>query len=57
MQAIMTVFAFPPKESFKRRVSLLSLKGIWGWLPFLLFYTKALIQFPRDNKLLFILVP
>lgn len=46
MVAMIEVFVLPPKESFKRRVSLLSRYGTWG-----AFSTRAVITLPSVNKL------
>jgi hypothetical protein len=57
---IIIVLAFPPSESFKIRVNLLSLYGMCV-LPFKLFFlelsAKIVIQFPSESKLLLIFAP
>ena len=65
--AIMIVLLAPPRESFKMRVSLEFLYGIYVvvWSAaaifaldrLLLACTRALMQLPRTNKLLFMLIP
>ena len=55
MQAIMMVKVFPPNDSFKSRVSLLSLYGTKD--PFLEVSDKVLMQFPRANNERFIFAP
>lgn len=53
----MIILAFPPNESLRIRVSLLSLYGICEVPDFLLFSARALMQFPSVKRLLFILIP
>lgn len=55
MQAIITVFVFPPRESFSNLVSLESLYGTNA--PFLEFSLKIMMQFPRASKLLLMFDP
>ena len=58
MLAIITVRQLPPRESFRSRVSLESLKGIWA-VDLVRAYCsqRALIQLPRASRLLLILAP
>lgn len=56
MQAIITVFVFPPKLSFSNLVSFESLYGIKVLLFFFL-SVREFIQFPRASRLLFIFEP
>ena len=54
MLAIIVVLEFPPNESFKKKVNLLSRKGIYFPLPSAT-STKALITLPKVDKDLFII--
>lgn len=57
MFPIITVFQFPPNESFKIRVNFESLYGIYTLYPLIIQSFNEFMQFPNVNKDLFIFAP